>query len=261
MFIISTLAIVYVLMCGYLYFMQVPFIFPGAFSDKTTISEPITLKQNLKKLTLTTNDGKQLEGVVSQNNSDTLLLYYGGNSENAISFINMMSENNIVDVATFNYRGYVNSQGSPTAKKVLSDALEIYDYFKPKYKNIILLGRSLGTGISLYVASKKEVKGTILITPYDSISSVAQKQYIIFPVKALLDNNINSLEFVKSINTPISILIVKDDKVIPNKHTDILKKEIKNLTLFRIIDNTTHNDVINTMEFMEFVDKSIKDLL
>ena len=62
---------------------------------------------------------------------------------------------------------------------MFSDAIQIYDILVNDYhidpKNIILMGRSLGTGVATYLSSQRSVKKVILVTPYDSVESLAKE--------------------------------------------------------------------------------------
>jgi hypothetical protein len=55
----------------------------------------------------------------------------------------------------------------------------------------------LGSGIATYLASQKNVAGVILVTPYDSILSVASELYPFIPVKFLLRHKFLSGEYAK----------------------------------------------------------------
>jgi len=50
---------------------------------------------------------------------------------------------------------------------ILKIILKIYIGIKPK--NIIIMGRSIGTGPATYLASKREVGLLVLISPFSSI--------------------------------------------------------------------------------------------
>jgi pimeloyl-ACP methyl ester carboxylesterase len=51
---------------------------------------------------------------------------------------------------------------------------------------IVAMGRSLGTGVAVHLASQRPLAGAILVTPYDSMVAVAQVHYPLLPVGLLL---------------------------------------------------------------------------
>lgn len=254
---IPSLAI-YSFLVLFLYFMQDKFIFAGAYLFKETVEQNEYIAKGADKFSLITNDKKKLSGAISNKSSDLLLIYFGGNAENATNFVSLMSKIDGIDTVALNYRGYGKSEGKPSEKKLYSDSLEIYDHFKDKYRYIIPVGKSLGTAVATYLTSKRKPKGTILIAPYDSAIEVAKNIYPIFPIKLLLEHPFNSIENLKDIDSPVSMLMVKDDEVIPNKNSLNLKKNIKKLILFTIIENSGHNILMHDKRFLEFILQSIK---
>lgn len=75
------------------------------------------------------------------------------------------------DVAMFDYRGFGESEGPVTEQLLLDDALLWYDDLKNRgynEKEIIVWGRSFGTGMAAYIASKRIPKTLVLETPYYS---------------------------------------------------------------------------------------------
>jgi uncharacterized protein len=103
---------------------------------------------------------------------------------------------------SFNYRGYAYSTGKPSEKSLFSDAIEQYDWLVNSEKidpsTIILMGRSLGTGVAVYLSSVRSVGKVILVTPYDSIEAVAQDRYFFLPVAFLLKNKFDSVSYART---------------------------------------------------------------
>ena len=244
----------------YVYLMQDRLIFPGAYSFKDMVKQHRDIVKETAEFSLITKDNKKLSGSISQKNSDTLLIYFGGNAENSTNFISLISKFDEIDSVTLNYRGYDKSEGKPTEQKLYSDALEIYDHFKDKYKYIIPVGKSLGSCIATYVASKRKIQGTILIVPLDSVSSVAKNIFPILPIKSLLKYPFDSIGHLKNINSPITLIMVKNDEVIPNKNTINLKENINKLVLFTVVENSGHNIIVNDEKFFKFIFQSIKKI-
>ncbi len=114
-----------------------------------------------------------------------------------------------------NYRGYGGSSGTPEEQALYSDALYIYDKINKNHKTISVIGRSLGTGIASYLASKRNINKLVLITPYDSIENIAKLRYPLFPISLILQDKFDSANKVNTIKAKTLILLADHDKIIP----------------------------------------------
>ena len=101
--------------------------------------------------------------------SDTVVIYFGGNAENIDTVIFLASNIPEVTMVSMHYRGYGMSEGKPSETGLFADALRIVDHVSAAHpdKRIVLFGRSLGSGVALYAAAKRPglVEHVILTTP------------------------------------------------------------------------------------------------
>ena len=198
------------------------------------------------------NFGKAIVKVIVVNKENkNAILYFGGNGEaveyNAANFIKMFPNQTIYLVK---YRGYGGSTGEPSEEWLYSDALNIFDNLKEIHSEVSVIGRSLGSGIATLVASKRSVKKLALITPYDSIESLAQKSFPIFPMSILLKDKYNSIGRVNLIKAQTLLLVAENDTVIRKSHSDNLSRAFKaNHSTMVVIKNTGHNTISNSKEY------------
>jgi fermentation-respiration switch protein FrsA (DUF1100 family) len=152
------------------------------------------------------------------------------------------------DVLVMDYRTYGKSTGKLSELALYHDAQFCYDYLKERYNEseITIYGRSLGTGIATYLASKHHPKQLIMETPYYSMVEVAKKRFPMFPVKQLLNYELPTFKFIKTVECPITMIHGTADKVIPIESAKKLYKSISNdkITL-TIIEGGNHNDLVN----------------
>ncbi len=176
-----------------------------------------------------------------------LLIYFGGNAEEVSSFI--LEAHHLQDwaILAINYRGYGNSAGSPSEKHIFNDAEFIYDWVckNPIIDNtkIVVMGRSLGTGVAIHLASKKPILSIILVSPFDSIKRVAQKIYPFVPVSILLKHEFNSLPKARKLTIPMLALLAEDDRVINKKHSDHLIENWGGPHQKIVIKHSGHNTI------------------
>ncbi len=246
--------LVYLSAMAYLFFTQGSKIFNFSFVKKV---KPKVLShcKKCKEVKLKVK-GAVLDGVFKDENSSNLIIYFGGNADDATDFIKYTKDLKGFDVVAYNYRGNALSSGKPSEKKLLKDALKIYDTYS-KNKEVILIGRSLGSGIATYVASKRKAKGVLLITPYDSIENIAKSRYPFFPISFLLKYKFDSYKFVKDVSAPVSIFMVEDDQTISNQRTKNLMKYIKDLFYVKIFKNATHANILEEKGFQSELETTI----
>lgn len=197
------------------------------------------------------NENEALEVIVLNAGRDQALLYFGGNAEavvlNATEFLNAFPQYTIY---LLNYRGYAGSTGRPTEAGIYSDALALFDMVHEKQKIISVMGRSLGSGAATYLASKRPIQKMVLISPYDSIKSLAQNKFPIYPMFLLLKDKYDSIGRVIDISTKTTVLIAENDEVIPKKHSLRLSNEFppEQITV-KTIPDVGHNDISNKKEY------------
>ena len=107
-----------------------------------------------------------------------------------------------------------------------------------------MIGRSLGSGVATYIASRNKISQLVLITPFDSIKNIAQNTLPFIPMVWLLKHQYDSISRVKDINAETLILVAELDQVIPYLHTQRLFNAFPNNQVReRIIKATDHNSI------------------
>ncbi len=200
--------------------------------------------------------------VIVLNSEKTLnkaIVYFGGNAEtvayNASAFSTEFPD---YIVYLVNYRGYGGSTGSPDEKGIYSDALKVLDSIDVKPESTVVIGRSLGSGVATYVASKRRISKLVLVTPYDSIQSLAQSKFWVYPMSILLTQKFLSAKRVKNIKSKCLILIAENDEVVPfTNSTKLVNAFPKNQLTYKVLKDTRHNDISKDLTYYRY----IKDFL
>ncbi len=232
----------------------------------STQEKKIFLSNNLKECTLTkakeikfkTSDGFILDGAYLENRKNLpLVLYFGGNAENSKCFINNISSKlKGYNFISFNYPGYLKSEGKSSEKTILKYALEIYN----KYKAPIVMGRSLGTAIATYVASKENIKSLILITPLDSILNIAKSKFPYLPVSYILKHKFQADIWMQNVQANVAVILVENENIIPKKSIENILSKIKNLKYKDTIKGANHSNLYNYPQTIKVLQKALDTL-
>ncbi|MBF0460878.1 MAG: dienelactone hydrolase family protein [Magnetococcales bacterium] len=122
--------------------------------------------------------------------------------------------------------GYGESGGKPGERALFDDARLIFDWAQQQPSvdpdQIVVMGRSLGTGVAVHVATERKVAGVCLVSPYDSIRSLAQEMYPAVPIGWLLKHPFDSVARAPSIHVPLLALMASDDTIVPVRHSQRL---------------------------------------
>lgn len=175
------------------------------------------------------------------------LLYFGGNAEE-VSFTLPELRDTFPGQALFllHYRGYGGSTGSPSEAALFADALALYGHVHVTHPRITLLGRSLGSGLAVRIASQRPVERLVLITPYDSVSDIAGQAFPFLPVRWLLRDKYESWRYAPRVTAPTLILAAEHDEVIPRASTERLRTRFVHPNVrYEIVAGTTHNNISN----------------
>ena len=152
------------------------------------------------------------------------LLYFGGNGEDVSSSVApLLAAFPEREIVMLHYRGYGGSAGRPSEADIAADAAGLFDKVHAQHPDVIVMGRSLGTGVAARLASTRPVAKLVLVTPYDSLLGIAERQFPVFPVKYLLIDKYESWRYVPKINVPVLILAAEHDEVIPASSTETLR--------------------------------------
>ena len=180
-------------------------------------------------------------------NAKPALLYFGGNGEDVGSNLRDFGRA-FPDRAIYlvNYRGYGGSTGRPSETALVGDAEAIYDQIAIQHDRIIVMGRSLGTGVATALASVRPVAGVVLVTPYDSIANVGAGRYPWLPVRWLIKDSYDSAARMPKVKAPVLVLVAQHDESILRPRSDALVAAIPaGLGHSVVIPGATHNDIEN----------------
>jgi len=182
-----------------------------------------------------------------------VVIYLKGNTKSikgwgkfAIDFTRLNYE-----VVMMDYRGFGKSTGKRTVEAMKRDSQFIYDIVKKEYseENIVVYGRSLGSGFAARLASKNNPRLLILTSPLYSLLRTIHRYLPFMPAKPFLRYNIPTFQYLKNVRCPIKIIHGSDDRLVPIKTAVDLSEINPKLTRLYVILGAGH---INIHHFEEY---------
>ncbi|MBU0721672.1 alpha/beta hydrolase [bacterium] len=255
-FLFFTLLVLYIALYQWQFFM----IFSPTYHREEELNE------NFEMLSVITDDGVELEGVVYEPKDlyrklptiHSTLLFFGGRSHDSVGLIKKLSlAFPHVRIITFNYRSYGKSGGSVNEKNIMDDGLKIAELIKKNYGDFYILGFSIGSSVASYVASKTNVLGVFLVGPFDSIALLAKEKYGVC-LSWVLRYKFDNTEFVKNLDARTYVLVSKSDTTTYIENARNLKSHVKNLALYKEMENLTHKELLWDKEVLHEIYKVLK---
>ena len=149
------------------------------------------------------------------------------------------------DVWTMDYRGFGKSEGRLSETALLADAQMVYKRIREESdeEDIIVWGRSFGSGVAAYVASVNSPKTLVLETPYYSLrDTVCHTNPLVLPF--LVRYQLPTHEYLGYVNCPVHLIHGTNDEKIDFHSSERLEKrclELKKEVQFHPIQNGDHN--------------------
>ena len=219
---------------------------------------------NVEEISIQADDNTSLHGwlVSSQGEEPSpLIIYYGGNAEEVSHMISQAHNFPGFSLLLMNYRGYGLSQGVPSERNLTQDAERVFDEITKRQdidsSRVVVMGRSIGTGVAVHIAAQRDVQAAILVTPYDSLVKIAQSSVRIYPVAWFMRNRFQSDAVAPDIDVPMLALVAGNDTIIPRASSLRLVEHWGGDVQLEVIEEAGHNDIFYHDVFWD----SIKDFL
>lgn len=193
-------------------------------------------------------DGLELAAALvrSEREAAPVVLYFHGNAESAAGNLGLASElaAHGVDTVLAEYRGYGGQPGAPTEEHVYADALALRRELARRgiaATRQVIVGRSLGTGVAVELASREPVPLLVLVSPYTSVVDVGRS--LAGPLAPfLVPDRFDSLAKASRVGSPVTIFHGTEDRTIPIAMAERLAGTFPRARLVRLTDRG-HNEI------------------
>jgi uncharacterized protein len=211
------LALGYALLCLFYYLLQERFIF---VRFRTGSNYRFRFQYPFEERFLTTTDGGRLHGLYfPAEDAKGVVLYFHGNTGSLRRWGKLAPRFTRLgyDVLMPDHRGYGKSRGRLSETALIADALSWYDQLLGQWpeRDIVLYGRSLGSGLATPVAAVRNPRMLILETPFANLYDVARSYLPILPYRLLLRYPFRSDIAIRRVKCPVFIFHGKRDTLVP----------------------------------------------
>jgi fermentation-respiration switch protein FrsA (DUF1100 family) len=173
-------------------------------------------------VTVTTADGVRLRGwyLPPAPAGKAALIWFYGNMENVSGLAPIVGTLRPPGVALLilDYRGYGESNGSPSERGLYLDAEAAWTFLagQPELDSnrIAVYGRSVGSVPALYLATSHPVRAVVLESPLTTAADMARVHYPFLP-RFILRLSMNNLERAGRLTAPLLVLHGDRDQIAP----------------------------------------------
>jgi len=189
------------------------------------VATPADVGLTYREVAFTTEDGVRLSGwlVPAREPRGTVLFCHGnaGNISYLLETIGVFHRLEL-NALVFDYRGYGQSEGSPSEQGTYLDAEAAWNFLVQEKgtapEEIIVCGRSLGGPIAAWLARQRRPAALFLEATFTSAPDLGRHLYPIFPARLIARFNYNTLAYVSQVECPVLVVHSRDDRLIPFSH-------------------------------------------
>lgn len=144
---------------------------------------------------------------------------------------------------------------TPSSEQIRQDAECVYHFIVNTFpfieeRDIILMGRSMGSGPAIHLGGKFSPNSLIVVSPYTSIKNLAYEKVSF--LSSFIQEQFNNEEAIKKVSQETKVLFIhgKKDMLIPHSHSEQLRANLDPSiqSELSLSDQMTHN------EFEFFID-------
>jgi len=193
-------------------------------------------------------EGAELEGWSAKpadGRVDGTVLYFGGRNENVAWAPDMASFAPHQAIYAFNYRGFGQSTGRASERRAKADAQAIHDFVagREATTHLTLIGRSLGTGIALWLARETAPRRLVLMSPFESVHHVMRTRRFGWLAAPLMTQRFDCTDLAASHAGRTLVLLADNDRSVPHDRSHRLCARLPNAPQLQLVAGTTHQSL------------------
>lgn len=247
------------LMAGFYFFQHLFFFHPTALPSDYQFHFKQKFKEQVIDGAGTTTDLVQF---LPEDSAKGIVLYFHGNRDNIERYAKYSAifTSHGYECWMIDYPGFGRSTGELTTENMKQQAIQLYQVARSRFSRneIIIYGKSMGTGPACYLAAVRDCRLLVLETPYYSLSSLASRFTPFLPVDWLIKVNFENGEYLRNVTAPVVALHGTADKTIPYDNAERLKETFKKGDRFITIEGGKHNGLADSAQYKQVMDSLLQ---
>lgn len=220
--------------------------FPTRGEDAT----PAALGIPFRAEVIQTRDGERLQAwLLPHAQARAFVLYFHGNGGNLSVWLPVLAglHRQGYAVAAADYRGYGLSTGTPSERGLYRDVDAVVEWaapHRPPGVPVLFWGRSLGTTMAAYAATRTRPAGLILESGFPDARSVLRESPLLFALSVFATYRFPTASHAQRAGCPILVMHGDADRVIPFGNGRALYEALPEPKRLETIRGADHNDLV-----------------
>ena len=244
---------IYVLLCVLVFFTQEYFLFQSSRLEQDHVYQTSRPHEEI----WLGEEGRHHAVHIQQPASQGVIIYFHGNRGSLQRWIKLTDGllRYPYDLLLVEYPGYGKSQAPRSQHSIEELALLSYDYARQNYaaEQVIIYGRSLGTGVASYLAAHRPAKRVVLETPFYSLDDLLRRYLFLLPRNLLIRYHFPNDQWLKRTDADIDILHGTRDQIIPVGMASKLSATLEQAKM-TVIDGGRHHNLSDYQQYWDTLD-------
>jgi fermentation-respiration switch protein FrsA (DUF1100 family) len=148
-------------------------------------------------------------------------------------------------VLLFDYRGYGDNPGHPTAARLALDARAAVEWVRQRAPehDLVYFGESLGAAVAIELALSDPPVALVLRSPFTSLADLAAVHYPLLPVRVLLRDEYPSLDRIGGVVTATLVIGGAEDSIVPVDQSRAIFEAAPHPKELMMVAGADHNDL------------------
>jgi fermentation-respiration switch protein FrsA (DUF1100 family) len=222
------------------------------FPDRQLAATPAALGLAYEEVRFSAADGVRLHGWYLPGAAGRPLVLYchgnAGNISHRLASLRLLHNLGLA-IFIFDYRGYGQSEGTPSEEGTYADARGALAWLQQRgwgREDAIYFGESLGAAVALQLAVEQPPAGLVLEAPFTSIAAMGRHHnpLLYFLFGWLLDARYDNLAKIGRVCSPLLIIQGEADTIVPPAMSRRLYAAANEPKSLRRFAGAGHNDLL-----------------